>query len=102
MNWAKNEIPLESFLRYGRIELNHKYLKRFRKGERNLRQLEEEQFREVLELMDKKIDYEELKRESDKFDFMDEKVKMEKKSNCSVGNMIREKLRNRRNWRDYG
>lgn len=101
MSWHRNEIPLESFLRYGRIKLNQKYLKRFRKGERNLQQLEEEQFREILALIDKKINYEDLKRKSDKFDFMDEKVKIEKKCNSAVGSIIREKLRNRRNWRDY-
>lgn len=101
VRWYRNEIPLESFLRYGRIELNRKYLKRFHKGERNLQQLEEEQFREALELIDKKINYEDLKRESDRFDFKDEEVIMEKKSNSSVESIIRDRLRNRRRWRDY-
>ncbi len=101
MIWHRNEIPLECLLRYGRIELNHKYLKRFRKGERNLQQLEEEQFREVLELMNKKINYDDLKKESDIYEFKDEEVIMEKKSNSSVERTIRDKLRNRRRWRDY-
>ncbi len=101
INWNRNKIPLENFLRYGRIELNHKYLKRFRKGERNLQQLEEEQFKEVLELMDKKISYENLKRESDIFNFKDTEVIMENKGNSSVGSIIRDKLRNRKGWRAY-
>ena len=101
VRWYRNEIPLESFLRYGRIELNRKYLKRFHKGERNLQQLEKEQFREALELIDKKINYEDLKRESDRFDFKDEEIIMEKKSNRSVEIIIREKLKNRGRWRDF-
>ncbi len=99
MNWNRNEISLEIFLRHGRIELNQKYLKRFRKGERNLQQLEEEQFKEDLELIDKKINYIDLKRQSDKFDFKDEEVIIEKKSNSTVESIIRERLRNRGNWK---